>query len=350
MNDFCLLLKLYRPSFRLFLSSLGPPDPPLNVQAQVRRKSASHRQTSILISWLPVTITDIGTSNGAIVQGYKIYMNDNEAAIVDLPTSDHVDILANNLHEILTDSKVDVIELWVKTQSSLGESMISNVVVLKMDRHLSDEIYRGGKKAKDSEKQLGLERKLSTGDLKLPKEVDTFEKKPNLERKLSTEKAAKISKNLETQPAEVIEPAYASVSVLEVEATQTDPTGAGTFDLNRKDSDLDRKLNWIDQLAAAEEGKGRDVASKKKENESEVSKLEAQKEARKDELTKKATVIRYDVVDSDDSGSSDESDSDDEVPRVYNIMKEEEEETGRKASAKTVSFLESSHVSFVSFD
>ena len=135
-------------------SSIGPPDPPLNVQAQVRRKSASHRQTSILISWLPVTITDIGTSNGAIVQGYKIYMNDNEAAIIDFPTSDHIELLASDLHEVLTDSKVDVIELWVKTQSSLGESIISNVVVLKMDKHLSNEIYRGERKVKDSDKQL----------------------------------------------------------------------------------------------------------------------------------------------------------------------------------------------------
>ena len=282
-----------------------------------------------------MTITDIGTSNGAMVQGYKIYMNDNEAAVVDLPTSDHVDILASDLHEVLSDSKVDVIELWVKTQSSLGESVISNVVVLKMDQRLLNEIYRGERRGKDSDKQLDLERKLSTGDLKLFKKVQPLEKKPSLERKFSDGKATVDGELLKR---EVNEAAYASVSVLEVEGAQTDMTGAGTFDLNRNDSDLDRKLDWINQLTATEEEKGREVTSKKKkESESEVLKSEARKEAGKAGMTKKATVIRYDVVDSDDSESSDEGDSDDEVPHVYDILREEDGKSGGQEAAKMVS-------------
>ena len=129
------------------------------------------------------------------------------------------------------------------------------------------------------------------------------------------------------------------MSVLEVEGAQTNVTGVATFDLNRKDSDLDRKLDWINQLTATEEEESRDVASKDKGSKSEVLKAEAQKEARKDGLTKKATVIRYDVVDSDDSESSDDADSDDEVPHVYGILTEEAAKSGRQEAEKMVSSI-----------
>ena len=48
----------------------GIPDAPLDVQVEV-----GPQEGSLLVTWLPVTITDAGKSNGAVVSGYSVYID-----------------------------------------------------------------------------------------------------------------------------------------------------------------------------------------------------------------------------------------------------------------------------------
>eukprot|EP00795_Rhopilema_esculentum_P015196 gene15196-6393_t len=209
----------------IFRTTKGaPPEPPLNVHARVIRKSASHEATSVNVSWLPVTITETDAAKSPIVKGYMIYMNDHEALFIDQPTVDHAKIQAKDLAAILKDSKVEYIELWVKTVSIFGESAVSNVVILPVDKFLYKEIY-------------------------------------NKERAKAPEPNKKVPKAL----------------------------GATDTVAEKQKADVSKTGQKIDDVNA--------------------------------EVKVKPTVIRYDVVDSEDS-DSEEDDSDEEAPPDFHSSKE----------------------------
>lgn len=280
---------MLRVKFSLLLDSkplfsfADPPDPPLNVQVRISKRSVSRKQTSVQVSWLPVTIADTGTSSRAIISGYKICMNDKEVVCIDEPTLDYAEIVADDLKEILNDSKIEFIELCMKTISSYGESAISNVVVLSVAEVLC-------KPAGQSWKERTQESVIQSG-------IDEGEDIENVSDTISK------------------------------------------YDLIKKDSDAERKLDLINELAAEEErlgtveakSLGMNIMKEEKEaveDRKEASKTEKShgKKSKEKEILQEAVkkkqgrVIRYDVVDSDDSDDGDdEDDSDDEV-HVFNVM------------------------------
>lgn len=60
----------------------GIPDPPLDVQLE-----AGPQEGTLLLTWLPVTITPAGTSNGTAVAGYAVYADGKLLREVAGPTS-----------------------------------------------------------------------------------------------------------------------------------------------------------------------------------------------------------------------------------------------------------------------
>ena len=112
----------------LFLFSLqGLPDPPLDVKV-----SPGH-SNSLDVNWIPVTITEKGTSNGARVTGYKVYINDFPCTEVTSPTADCVTAVSWMVERATKRSHSDVLRIIVRTQSCEGESADSNEVVLPAD-------------------------------------------------------------------------------------------------------------------------------------------------------------------------------------------------------------------------
>ena len=79
---FCCTVKLDLPLDKFKVISTRPsidmalfcctvkPDPPLDVQVEVGPKEGT-----LLVTWLPVTLRPSGSSNGAPVAGYNIYVD-----------------------------------------------------------------------------------------------------------------------------------------------------------------------------------------------------------------------------------------------------------------------------------
>nr|XP_039272092.1 peripheral-type benzodiazepine receptor-associated protein 1-like isoform X1 [Styela clava] len=70
----------------------GPPDPPLSVQIEECQNS-----NYLLITWLPVTLNTLGTSNGVVVKGYGIHVGDTKVCDVQSPTIDQCTIRTQTL-------------------------------------------------------------------------------------------------------------------------------------------------------------------------------------------------------------------------------------------------------------
>lgn len=66
---------------RFFVFNIGLPDPPLDVQVQ-----PGPTPSTVIVEWLPVTITTSGLSNGAVVSGYAVYAGDVKVAETMVPT------------------------------------------------------------------------------------------------------------------------------------------------------------------------------------------------------------------------------------------------------------------------
>ena len=113
--------------FCLFFS-LGLPDPPLDVEVVLGHAN------SLDVNWIPVTITEKGTSNGARVTGYKVYINDFPCTEVTSPTADCVTAVSWMVERAAKRSHSDVLRVVVRTQSCEGESADSNEVVLPIDK------------------------------------------------------------------------------------------------------------------------------------------------------------------------------------------------------------------------
>ncbi|XP_042310041.1 peripheral-type benzodiazepine receptor-associated protein 1-like [Sceloporus undulatus] len=93
----------------------GPPNAPLDVQVQ-----PSSSAGFLIISWLPVTIDKVGSSNGVKVTGYAIYINGKKVTQVMSPTAGSVSLAASQLLMFHGSWKVSV-----RTLSPFGESVDS---------------------------------------------------------------------------------------------------------------------------------------------------------------------------------------------------------------------------------
>lgn len=66
---------------------VGLPEPPLDVQIE-----PGPQDGTLLVTWLPVTINNRGTSNGAPVTGYAVYTGDRKVSEIDSPTGKRIKI------------------------------------------------------------------------------------------------------------------------------------------------------------------------------------------------------------------------------------------------------------------
>ncbi|XP_063000419.1 peripheral-type benzodiazepine receptor-associated protein 1-like [Elgaria multicarinata webbii] len=92
--------------------SAGPPDAPLDVQVQ-----PSSSGEFLNITWLPVTIDAVGSSNGVKVTGYAVYINGQKVTEIMSPVSGNVLLPVSQLHMFQESWKVSV-----RTVSPFGES------------------------------------------------------------------------------------------------------------------------------------------------------------------------------------------------------------------------------------
>ena len=107
--------------------SLGLPDPPLDVEATMGYSN------SLDVNWIPVTITEKGTSNGARVTGYKVYISGYPCTEVTSPTADCVTAVSWMVERAVKKSHSEVLRVVVRTQSCEGESADSNVIELPVE-------------------------------------------------------------------------------------------------------------------------------------------------------------------------------------------------------------------------
>jgi len=105
----------------------GLPDPPLDVEATVGHSN------SLDVNWIPVTITEKGTSNGARVTGYKVYINGLPCTEVTSPIADCVTAVSWMVERAVKKSHSEVLRVVVRTQSCEGESADSNVIELPVE-------------------------------------------------------------------------------------------------------------------------------------------------------------------------------------------------------------------------
>ncbi|XP_064620147.1 peripheral-type benzodiazepine receptor-associated protein 1-like isoform X2 [Lineus longissimus] len=70
----------------------GLPEPPIDVQVE-----AGPQDGMLLVTWIPVTITTAGVSNGAQVTGYAVHVDGKKMKEVNSPTADHVILEASHL-------------------------------------------------------------------------------------------------------------------------------------------------------------------------------------------------------------------------------------------------------------
>lgn len=67
-----------------FFDYPGLPEPPVDVQVE-----AGPQEGTLLVTWLPVTLDQFGTSNSCPVTGYSVFSSQKKLAEIDSPTGDH---------------------------------------------------------------------------------------------------------------------------------------------------------------------------------------------------------------------------------------------------------------------
>lgn len=252
-------------------------------------------------------------------------MNDREAAFVSKPTEDHVSIIADDLKEILDDQNPEYIELWMRTLSIFGESVISNVVVLPV----------GG--IMDQPKRENHEN-------------SNEERTPNKKGKIQDEKQDVFVKESEVH------------TVKESPLNYSVPK----FNISLHDGGVESNLELINELDVEEEERmalGEEPVVGKKEissvNEEKEVSVDRREEERKEEAvekeeaneermtdkmevnqkTKKAKVIMYDVDDSDYSDEGDDSDDSDDEVHVFNVFEKDDAGNAKTDAVEKVIFL-----------
>lgn len=105
------------------------PEPPLNVQILGNQPSSG----GLEVTWIPVTITEKGTSNGARVTGYKVYINALPCTEVTSPLADSVAVAPWMVERSAKKSVDGLLRVTVRTQCVEGESVDSNKVEIPFD-------------------------------------------------------------------------------------------------------------------------------------------------------------------------------------------------------------------------
>lgn len=100
------------------------PEAPLDVRGELGNGLLN-------ITWIPVTINKHGTSNGSVVTGYKVYIENLDLIFVDMATVDSAQISFDRLEKLFAVHK-DEYAIFVRTQSTSGESENSNLFVLNV--------------------------------------------------------------------------------------------------------------------------------------------------------------------------------------------------------------------------
>ncbi|XP_027636588.2 RIMS-binding protein 2 isoform X3 [Falco peregrinus] len=100
----------------------GPPAPPQDVTVR-----AGSTPATIQVSWKPPTLTATGTSHGANVTGYGVYVKGQRVAEVVFPTAE------NTMVELMSLRSLEAKEVTVRTLSAQGESVDSSVAAIPCD-------------------------------------------------------------------------------------------------------------------------------------------------------------------------------------------------------------------------
>eukprot|EP00090_Calanus_glacialis_P024942 TRINITY_DN3873_c0_g1_i1.p1 TRINITY_DN3873_c0_g1~~TRINITY_DN3873_c0_g1_i1.p1 ORF type:complete len:1331 (+),score=212.74 TRINITY_DN3873_c0_g1_i1:800-4792(+) len=118
----------------------GLPDPPVDVQVEV-----GPDPDTIMVMWLPVTITTFGLSNGAPVTGYVVYGDGKQIQDVDDPTADSAVVSIANL---------SIKAVTVRTKSNDKLSSESSSCALPDSLVTCETRMSGGNDDSDSENEL----------------------------------------------------------------------------------------------------------------------------------------------------------------------------------------------------
>ena len=62
----------------------GLPDPPVDIQVE-----SGPQEGTLLVTWLPVTLNQFGTSNNCPVTGYAVFAGHKKLSEIDSPTGSH---------------------------------------------------------------------------------------------------------------------------------------------------------------------------------------------------------------------------------------------------------------------
>ena len=101
---------------------LGLPEPPVDLRL------AQRTSENIVLTWLPVTLSEDGYSNGYKVSGYKVYVNGIYCTETVSACVDNVEISVERLNNLGRRHDFSRMCFVVRTLSVLGESVDSNVV------------------------------------------------------------------------------------------------------------------------------------------------------------------------------------------------------------------------------
>lgn len=71
---------------------IGLPDPPVDIQVE-----AGPQNGTLLVTWMPVTLNQFGTSNNCPVTGYAVFAGHKKLAEIDSPTGKKTFYIIKNL-------------------------------------------------------------------------------------------------------------------------------------------------------------------------------------------------------------------------------------------------------------
>ena len=112
-------MKKYLTNYSYFL---GLPEPPVNLRL------AQRTLKDIVLTWLPVSLSEDGYSNGYKVSGYKVYVNGIYCTETVSACMDNVEISMERLNNLGRRHDFSRMCFVVRTLSVLGESVDSNMV------------------------------------------------------------------------------------------------------------------------------------------------------------------------------------------------------------------------------
>ncbi|XP_028400884.1 RIMS-binding protein 2-like isoform X2 [Dendronephthya gigantea] len=107
----------------------GLPEPPVDLRLSQRTSE------NVVLTWLPVTLSLDGYSNGYKVSGYKIYVNDIYCTEIVSACVDSIAIPVEKLRNLGKRHDFSRMRFVVRTLSVLGESLDSNAVEIWSEDH-----------------------------------------------------------------------------------------------------------------------------------------------------------------------------------------------------------------------